>query len=418
MTVGRPPGPAERISIALIHYAAPPVVGGVERVLGRQAALMADAGHAVRLVAGRGASPDPRVRFVAIPRIDPRHPAVERVQADLDRGRVPPEFYELAAALGGALEEALAGVDVVIAHNVCSLSLNLALTAALRGVAERRAPPRLILWHHDLAWTSPRYRPTLHEGRPWDLLRDPWPGAAQVVVSAARQRELAALTGVPAASIAVVPNGVDLASTWKLEPRSSELLARMDLTGVAPLLLVPARITARKNIELALHVVAAMRAAGRGAGLLVTGPVDPHRPAEQGYLERLLDLRRTLGLDAVAWFLATELPGTPSDAVVNDLYRVADALFLPSWDEGFGLPILEAAVNRLPVFCADLPSLREIAGDAALYLSAGDDPAAIARQVLERLEADEVLRFSRRIRSDYAWEAIYRTRIAPLLLAG
>ncbi len=60
-------------------------------------------------------------------------------------------------------------------------------------------------------------------------------------------------------------------------------------------------------------------------------------------------------------FLATEPEGPPSDAVVGDLYRVCDALFLPSRDEGFGLPVLEAAASRLPVVCADLPSVRAIA---------------------------------------------------------
>lgn len=418
MTGQAGPRPAGTTSVALVHYAAPPVVGGVERVIGRQAVLMADAGHDVRLVAGRGAAPDPRVRFVPIPLVDPRHPTIERLQDDLDAGRVPPDFPDVVAALEVSLEEALAGVDIVIAHNVCSLNLNLALSAALRLIADRGAPPRLILWHHDLAATSPLYGPTLHEGPPWDLVRAPWPGVVQVVVSAARRVELAALTGVAPESITVVPDGLDVAATWKLEPRTAALLAQADLIGVAPLLLVPARITPRKNIELALRVVAAMRGAGRPAGLIVTGPVDPYRSGRRDYLERLLALRRTLGLDDVAWFLAADQVETPSDAVVADLYRLADALFLPSWDEGFGLPILEAAVNRLPIICADLPTLREIAGDAALYVAPDDDPTAIAKRLLKRLDADDVVRLARRVRSEYSWQAIYRTRIAPLLAIG
>ena len=231
--------PPARPAIALVSYATPPVIGGVERVLARHAVLMADAGHQVRVIAGRGGALDPRVRFVEIPLVNSRHPTIERLQRALDEGRVPAEFSEVATAIVAQLAPALAGIDIVIAHNVCSLNLNLALTAALRELMDRPAPPRLILWHHDLAWASLLHRPTLHPGTPWDLLRTAWPGAVQVVVSEGRRAELAALMGIRPETITVVPNGVDLAKMWKLEPRTIELIARTDLLGAAPLLLIP-----------------------------------------------------------------------------------------------------------------------------------------------------------------------------------
>jgi glycosyltransferase involved in cell wall biosynthesis len=404
-----------RLAIALVHYAAPPVVGGVERVLASHAVLLADAGHEVRIIAGRGGAQDPRVRFAEIPLIDTHHPTIERLQRELDEGRVPGDFSGVVATIAARLDTALLGIDVVVAHNVCSLNLNLALTAALREVMDRPASPRLILWHHDLAWARPRDLPTLHPGAPWDLLRTPWPGAVQVVVSEARRAELAAVAGIQPETIAVVPNGVDLAKMWKLDQRTTELIAKIDLFGAVPLLLLPSRITPRKNIELALRVVAEMRAAGRPAGLVVTGPVDPHRPSGRAYLEQLLALRRTLALDDSVWFLSEEVHGPPSDAMMDDLYRLADILFLPGRDEGFGLPILEAAVNRLPIVCTGLPTLRELAGDAALYIGADDDPAEISARVLQRVDADRLGLLAREVRSRYAWEAVYRERIAPLL---
>ena len=403
------------LAIALVHYAAPPVVGGVERVLASHAVLLANAGHEVRIIAGRGEAPDPRVRFVEIPLVDTHHPTIERLQRELDEGRVPGDFSEVVATIAAQLDTALLGLDVVIAHNVCSLNLNLALTAALRKVMDRPGPPRLILWHHDLAWASPRDRPTLHPGTPWDLLRTAWPGAVQVVVSEGRRADLAALAGIPPETIAVVPNGVDLATMWRLDQRTTELIARTELFGAAPLLLMPSRITPRKNIELGLRVVAEMRAAGRPAGLIVTGPVDPHRPSGRAYLEHLLALRQELALDGSAWFLSEEGHGPPTDAMMDDLYHLADVLFLPSRDEGFGLPILEAAVNRLPIVCTGLPTLRALAGDAALYIGADDDPAEIAARVIRRVDDDRLGLLAREIRSTYAWEAVYRERIAPLL---
>ncbi len=405
------------LSIALIHYAAPPVIGGVERVLARHAVLMADAGHQVRVIAGRGRALDPRVRFVRLPLLDPRDHRIERLQRDLDLGVVPDDFAVVAGTIASELDAALDGADVVIAHNVCSLGLNLALTAALRTVTGPGGP-RLILWHHDLAWALPAYRETLHEGLPWDLLRTAWPGASQVTVSAARRDELAEIAGIAPEDIEVVPNGVDLETLWRLDRRTVSLIAWTHAMEAAPLVLVPARITRRKNVQLALRVVAAMRAVGRPAGLIVTGPVDPHQADGAAYLRELQVLRRELDLEGSAWFLSAELDGPPSDAVMGDLYRLADLAFLPSHDEGFGLPILEAAAHRLPIVCTDLPALRSLAGDAAVYIGPEDDPARVAASILERLDRDPVARLAIEVRSRYAWDVVYRERIAPLLASA
>jgi glycosyltransferase involved in cell wall biosynthesis len=237
-----------------------------------------------------------------------------------------------------------------------------------------------------------------------------------VAVSEARRADLAALLGVDPAAIRVVPNGVDLADLLGLGPRTMALIRGEDLAALDPLVLLPARITPRKNIELALRVVAAMRAAGRpSAGLVVTGPLDPHDPGAGRYLASLLDLRRRLGLDGAVTFLAEALAEPAGDALVHDLYRLADLLLLPSHDEGFGLPVLEAGVHRLPIVCSDLPALRDLAGEAALYVAPDADPEAIAALTLERLAGDPLVAFARRVRAEYAWEAVYRSGIAPLL---
>ena len=275
------------MKIALLHYSVPPVVGGVESVLAQQARLMAEAGHTVQVIAARGGQFDPRVTFTSLPLADSRHAEVMAVKAELDAGRVPPAFAGLVDTLQTELTSALAGVDVLIAHNVCSLNKNLALTAALHGLLNQAGAPRLILWHHDLAWTTPRYRSELHAGWPWDLLRTDWPAATQVVVSTLRQRELAELLRVPAERIHVVPNGLDVAAFLKLEAQTVDFVRRMNLLTAEPLLLLPVRITPRKNIELAVRVTAALRSHFPNPVLVVTGPPGPHNPANAAYFARL-----------------------------------------------------------------------------------------------------------------------------------
>jgi glycosyltransferase involved in cell wall biosynthesis len=82
------------------------------------------------------------------------------------------------------------------------------------------------------------------------------------------------------------------------------------LLDADPLILLPARITPRKNIEMALQVLASLRESHPAAKLLVTGPTGPHSPTNLGYLESLIELRRELGIELEAVFLATSYPKT------------------------------------------------------------------------------------------------------------
>jgi glycosyltransferase involved in cell wall biosynthesis len=403
------------MKIALLHYSALPVVGGVERVIGQHARLMADAGHEVRVVAGRGAQVDKRIRFARIAALDSRHAQVLKIKAELDVGRLPVGFAPFAERLASWLRRLLADVDVVIAHNVASLHKNLALTAALRQLRDAGTTTRLILWHHDLAWTTPRYRAELHNGYPWDLLRTDWPGVQHVAVSELRQRELAGLLGLPAARIAVVPNGIDIAAFLKLEPMTVGFVKQLSLLSSRPLLLLPVRITRRKNIELALHLLAALRQSYPRAALVVTGPLGPHDPTNIQYFESLTALRAQLGLTGAAHFLTGLTREVLPDAVIADFYRLADGLFLPSREEGFGLPLLEAGLAGVPVFCSDIEPLRKLGGAEAVYFSPDAAPAELAARIVSRLEADPAFGLRQRVREQYAWEGIYQARIAPLL---
>jgi glycosyltransferase involved in cell wall biosynthesis len=51
-------------------------------------------------------------------------------------------------------------------------------------------------------------------------------------------------------------------------------------------------------------------------------------------------------------------------------YQHATALIAASKDEGFGLPIIEAAHFGLPIICSDIPIFHEVAGDNATYFKA------------------------------------------------
>lgn len=403
--------------LAILHFSAPPVVGGVESVMGHHSRLMAAAGHEVTIIAGRGAAVDERIRFLPLPLADSLHPEVLKAKEQLDLGRVPPGFDHRVDAVRDKLQEAVQGIEIVIAHNVCSLHKNLALTAALRQVCAGPGSPRLICWHHDLAAMVPRYQGEMHPGWPWDLLRQEWPAVRprHVAVSAMRQRELSRLLALPPADIAVIPSGLDIDQFLRLAPQTSDLNQRLSLYQAAPLLLLPVRLTRRKNIELALRTMAELRASYPGARLVVTGPVGPHNPSNHDYFRELLSLRAELGIEGMVHFLAELADGYIPDVVISDLYRLADALFFPSREEGFGIPILEAGLAGIPVFCSDIPPFREIAAGQATFFSPDSLPRQLARLIEEHLAGDDAYHLRQKVRQEYAWDSIYSAKIAPLL---
>ena len=403
------------MNIAILHYSVPPIVGGVESVIGHHARLMSANGHSVRLIAARGESLNNKILLTELPLADSRHERVAHMKDQLDRGEVTPDFESLRDELVIQLQTTLASVDILIAHNVCSLNKNLALTAALYQLHISKKLPRLILWHHDLAWTTPRYQPELHDGYPWDLLRTDWGETSHVVVSHLRRRELSTLMKIQPDDIQIIPNGVDAARFYKLESQTQSLLEKTKLLDAAPILLLPVRVTPRKNIELALHTLAELRRQFANAALVVTGPLGPHNADNHKYFEALSSLRAQLGLQHSAHFLTELTDSFLPDEVIADFYRVADALLFPSREEGFGIPLIEAAFSHLPAFCADIPPLRELGLNDAAFFSPDDDPAKISGMIAEYFQSSPAARLSMRARASFRWEAIYRQHIAPLL---
>jgi glycosyltransferase involved in cell wall biosynthesis len=70
--------------------------------------------------------------------------------------------------------------------------------------------------------------------------------------------------------------------------------------------------------------------------------------------------------------------GRVPDREVRRLIAGARALLLPSFAEGYGMPVTEALALGTPVICSDLPALREAGGDLPTYLDPLDGPAWMA----------------------------------------
>ncbi len=218
---------------------------------------------------------------------------------------------------------------------------------------------------------------------------------AVVCVSQATLAGLHAATGLDPSRCEVIGEGPQLLGEPPDGPPARE-----------PYLLYVGSLDPRKNVETLLDAFA-QDGTQLDSKLVIVGPV------ENGASGALHERLTRLGIGDRVHHL-----GFVSPERLVTLYREASALVLPSLYEGFGLPVLEAMQSGTPVVASDIPSLREVAGDAALYVSRPLD-ADCWREALIRISTDPALRaeLSRRgtvAAAEFSWSQVGR-RFSVLL---
>lgn len=402
--------------VLIAHFTPPGVVGGVESIIHEHVRLLRQRAYEVEVVAGRAG--ESGVRVDVIPEVEVSAPDAMSIDEELAAGVVSPTFWALRDRIAAALAPLADRADLLIVHNAFTLHFNLALTSVLWDLARRREPGSTIAWCHDLSWTNPIYIPRMHDGYPWNLLRLRAPNVTYVVISKERERELAGLWGVDGSDIAVIPNGIDPAQFLRLTPEVSMIVEGYRLFERDAVLLLPVRITRRKNIEAGIRAMRALVDRGLNPLFLVSGPQAPHHPdLSDGYLDRLFSLVAELDVRDHVVFLTREIGRTLDSNAINQLYAVSDALLFPSAQEGFGLPILEAGLARIPAVISDIPVFAEV-GDGDVWRF---DPSAAAdtiASVIEEALAGRPAQLFRRVLTRYRWDAIVDREIVPLLDVG
>jgi len=407
------------MKIGLLHFSGPPMIGGVEQTMYYQAKELTLAGHEPIFIIGEGEAILPGSQVIRIPQLFSRHPEVLAAKKELDAGEIGVHYQELLQTLSTQLNKEIKKIDVLIVHNALTLHKNLALTEALWDLHQFGDLPPLIGWHHDFAWARSDYSSELHDGAPWELLRRPWPGAINVVVSKTQQQKLADLFNIDPDLITVIPPGIDPAITGQWTELTQQLVSELGLFEAAAILLLPARITRRKNIEFALQIHAELcKQTEKDIRLIISGPPGPHNPMNIAYLDKLLKLAEDLGFQNSVHFLHQFGPSPPlfiDDDTMANLYGLCDALLFPSIDEGFGIPILEAGLTRLPVFCSDLSPFHESGGHQIHIFSLTESPQAIARRITSTLFKDNAYILRERVRREFIWQHIVRDRLIPIV---
>lgn len=289
----------------------------------------------------------------------------------------------------------------------------------------RRLTP-VVVGIHDA--TPERYPQLVFDGRlprlMWALkarlaLRE---AAAVVTVSDSSRRAIAEVYQYPrerihvahdAASAIFRPfNGDFGASTRPLD--MAELLAAYSIPPGTRYILYVGGISPHKNLG-GLLTAFAMSLAKQGPGkeeikLVLVGDYqrDVFLSSYQAVKQQILDS----GLDGKVLFA-----GFVSDANLVRLYQGAEALVMPSFDEGFGLPAVEAMACGVPVIASRAGALPEVVGDAGLLFDP-HQPAELAERLAQVLSQEPLRREMRRRglarAAEFSWERSARNVVEVL----
>ena len=222
------------------------------------------------------------------------------------------------------------------------------------------------------AFTAPRsVRPEVRLYRRLSYPRTARLADIIIINSESLRQEVERHLDVDPKKLRLIPEAVDHELFRPGDPEQARDRLRTHHGVTRPFVLFVSSLWPYKNCEGLMRAFAIARGVVAGHQLVIVGP-----GRNQDYVSSLHALAEELGIsDDVVW-----VGGVPLEDTV-DFYRAADVFVYPSFNETFGLPILEAMACGCPVVTSDRSAMPETAGGGAL-LTDPDDPQAIADAIV------------------------------------
>jgi len=254
--------------------------------------------------------------------------------------------------------------------------------------------------HPELIFSNPRAR-LFWRAKEWLSIRQ---SRALVTVSENAKAAVVAHLGVAAERITVLPE----AASSCFAPRAlrAEDESRLLAIGASPLdgyILHVGGVSPHKNLARLVRAFARIAHDARHARLrlVLAGDTGGH----DVFTSSLAEVSELVARESLAQRVV--LTGYVDDDLLARLYNGASVLAFPSFNEGFGLPAVEAMASGTPVVASRAGSLPEVLGDAAIFFDPADDAALelALRDVLENADVRERLRAAGLARArHFSWD--------------
>ncbi len=184
-----------------------------------------------------------------------------------------------------------------------------------------------------------------------------------VVPSQFTKEEVIKYYGTEEKKIVVIPNALGSHFLAELNRESSDETIRDKYHLPTTFLLYVGTLQPRKNIPLLIKAFATYQSRFPDTKLVIVGNKKAHN-FDQTIDETLASIEGSSDI---------VFPGYIDEADLPRIYQMAKTFIFPSLYEGFGIPLLEAMSQSIPVLASNIPSLREVGGTAVLYF----DPKSV-----------------------------------------
>ncbi len=407
-------------NIAILHFAYPPNTGGVEVLMQKQAHILAELGYNISIYTGSGQEADPRISIT----VEKMFQSVMNFNPSLQdkllkSGVVDNEFYDTAKKIELALEHYLQDTAVVIVHNMLTIVRNLPFIYAFRQFAAHHPEKKLIAWTHDHSYITEFKIKDLavvpHSPLEKELLITPIQNVMYIAISQAFKKPLCELMKLNNSQVTVIPDGIYTKDFLLINEHFWKLADELGILSAFPLLFAPVNILDRKNLEYSIDVVSNLKKHYPTVKFIISGNVSNHHKT-QDYHSKLKHQVERLGLQREVIFLTEKIKSGLDSSELRTLYDLTHAVLYFSLSENFGLPLLETALLKIPLFASDLPVFHEIIGNNIHYIDYRTvSPSDAALKIKEVIDNQKEIKANHLVRTSFDLTALVKDRLVPLI---
>jgi len=236
-----------------------------------------------------------------------------------------------------------------------------------------------------------------------------------VAISNSLKDLVSKVTNLKSEEIIVIPNGMNIKEFLEIDDSVFEIVEKNGLLDRFPVILSPVNIIERKNIEFSLDILFHLKKVYPNLAYVLTGKISHHKEGEK-YLEILNKKIDKYFLKNNVIFLNEFIKRSLDKSEIHDFYSLCDIIFYFSKSENFGLPLLEAALTKTPIFLSNLLVFKEVGGDNFTYFDCENTkPEDVAKNIVDFLENNKLISMNRIVKENYNLHNIIKKKLLPLL---